>query len=534
MEEEYEKVVINDDVDYIRTDTSNDEVIVNNNNITEQTGSSSNNSNSSNKSSTENKKKNDATLGKEIGGLGGSQPFIQINGYTFSSRELIRMEIDNYTAVPKIELVVKLTHGVFISKHFPKDGDLISVFIRSYSEILKPISCDFLITKIQTSRSNDKEGSEITIFFDGILNVNYLYAEVCKGIKDKTSYEALLEIAKDLKLGFSSNDDSTNDKMNWICAYDTYKNWIENITIHSYKDDFSFYDYWIDYYYILNFVNLNKSYSVSDSEDAKLGIGQGIYQIDHNKDDNIESHAVAHHLTNSPGSEKTNYFYDSIEFINNSGEVNILNGYKRYLHIYDIAKRDLYKDKDKKHDIIFIDPMITNGSEKLKNVMKGRAGENIYMNTTKHKWQGIQYSTVSKNNVHDYWKISEFLNFQNTENLKKMMIKVRLPKANFNIYKGQRIPLSCVITKDVERGKVAGSYGKDNYKKLGVTLDRFLSSNNYVVVGVNLIYTQVDNGKKSDVYGDFSQEIILGRREWEIPTSVAFTDPANPYEAVTL
>ena len=47
------------------------------------------------------------------------------------------MEIDNYTAVPKIELVVKLTHGVFISKHFPKDGDLISVFIRSYSEIQK-------------------------------------------------------------------------------------------------------------------------------------------------------------------------------------------------------------------------------------------------------------------------------------------------------------------------------------------------------------------------------------------------------------
>jgi hypothetical protein len=202
-------------------------------------------------------------------------------------------------------------------------------------------------------------------------------------------------------LGFATNESNTNDVMTWINAYDTYKNWIDNIVMHSYKDDNSFYDIWVDYYYIMNFINMNTLYSVSDESDAILGLSTGSLQNDHNADDNVTHYKVSHHFTNAPGSEKTNYFYDSLEFINNSGDVNILNGYKRYLHFYDIARRESYRKIVPKHDIIYIDPLITTGSGATKNVMKGRPGENFYKDMVKHKWQGIQYSKAGKNNVHD-------------------------------------------------------------------------------------------------------------------------------------
>lgn len=460
-----------------------------------------------------------ATLGKGIGGLGGSQPVIMINDYVFSSREIVSMEISSTSFLPTISLVISLQTGIFISRHFPKDGDVVNVFIRSYNDVFKPIRNDYLITHVDTTASKDKEGSEITLFIDGILNINYLFAENCKAIKNKTSYEALLEISKDLKLGFASNETNTDDKMTWICPYDTYKNWIDNITIHAYKDNKSFFDSWVDLYYCFNFINMNTVYSVSDEAEAKDGIMSSVQQVDHNRDDNITSQKTVHHFSNAPAMDKTNYYYNSFEFINNSGEINILNGYKRYVHFYDVSKRDIYSGKKEKHDVIFVDPYSTDKVEEYKSMMKGRANEKYYQNTNKRKWQGVQYSNVEKHNVHAYWKYAEFINFQNLEFVDKMLLKITLPKPNYNVYRGQRLPLTCIITKDVERGKVAGSVGKDDYKALGLTVDRFLSANNYVVVGMKIIYSQVDDDKSHDVTGKIEQELYLSRREWEMPTS---------------
>lgn len=475
--------------------------------------------NSISDSTDSNREKNKpATLGKGIGGLGGSQPIIIINNYTFSSREIISMELSSTSFLPTISLTIKLETGIFISKHFPKDGDVVNVFIRSYNDVFKPIRNDYLITHIDTTGSKDKEGSQITLFIDGILNINYLFSEKCKSIKDKTSFEALLEISKDLKLGFASNETSTDDKMTWICPYDTYKNWIDNITMHAYKDNKSFFDSWVDFYYCFNFLNMNTVYSVSDAADSVDGVMSSVHQSDHNADDNITHQKTQHHFSNAPTMEKTNYYYNSFEFINNSGEINIMNGYKRYVHFYDVTRRDIYSGKKEKHDVLFIDPYSTDKVEEYKHMMKGRANENYYKETNKRKWQGLQYSNVGGHNVHAYWKYAEFVNFQNLEFVDKMLLKINLPKPNYNIYRGQRLPLTCIITQDVERGKIAGSVGKDDYKSLGMTVDRFLSANNYVIVGIKIIYTQIDDGNH-DVFGKIEQELYLSRREWEMPTS---------------
>lgn len=469
--------------------------------------------------STKKNNKKRASLGKLIGGLGGSQPIVKINNYIFSSKELSNFKISLNTFVPTIEVTVKLDSGKFMVKDFPKDGDLMSVYIRSYTEVFKPISNDYLITNVVTTRSGDKEGSNIIITFYGILNINYLYAESCRSIKDKTSFDALLEIASFLKLGFVSNIKSTNDKMNWLCTYYTNKKWIDDITIHAYKDDSCFFDSWVDYYYQLNFAELNRIYAVGDKVEPKDGLMFSTHQKDHNVDDSVSSYKTKNVLCNDFSYEKTNYYFNSMQLISRAGNINIFNGYKRYIHFYDVGMKDEYMSGTDKHSIIYVDPIVTKGTQSYKHIQKGRSGEDYYKDTNKHIWQGIQYSNAYGHNVHPYWKYAEYNNFQNLKNIDKLILKLYLPKCNFNLYKGQRISVVSMITRDPERIRVGG-HDVDDFKSHGFVIDRFISANNYVITGINIIYESVsdmDIESKGSTWGQFRQEVILSRREWELP-----------------
>lgn len=459
------------------------------------------------------------SLGKVIGGLGGTQPIIKINNYIFSSKEIKYFELNSGNFLPTMELTVTLGSGKFMVRDFPKDGDVASVFIRSYTDLYKPISNDYLITYVETTRSKDAEGSNLSLTIYGILNINYLFAEQCKAIKDKTSFDALLEIANQLQLGFVSNIKSTNDKMTWLCGYQTYKEWIDNIATHAYNDDKSFFDIWIDWYYQLNFAEMNRIYSVGDKEDSKDGLLMSSMQKDHNLDDNLSSYKTKNMLCNDPSYEKTNYYFDSMELINSSGNINIFNGYKRYVQFYDVGLKDDYQVKPEKHTQIYVDPLITEGSENFKHVQKGRAKEDYYKDTNKRVWQGIQYSNKFKHNVHPYWKLSEYINFQNLENTDKLILKLHLPKCNFNLYRGQRIAVTSIIAGDPERARVGG-HDTDGFKEHGAVVDRFISANNYVILGINIIYEMVSTKQKDSAgssWGTFRQELVLGRREWELP-----------------
>ena len=50
----------------------------------------------------------------------------------------------------------------------------------------------------------------------------------------------------------------TNDFQNWICCNDSIESFVNTVTSHSWKDGTSFYNTWIDFYYNLCYVNVNK------------------------------------------------------------------------------------------------------------------------------------------------------------------------------------------------------------------------------------------------------------------------------------
>ena len=96
---------------------------------------------------------------------------------------------------------------------------------------------------------------------------------------------------------------------------------------------------------------------------------------------------------------------------------------------------------------------------------------------------------------------------------------MHLPKCNFNFHRGQRIEVLSLITRDSERARVGG-HDTDNFKSHGFVTDRFISANNYVITGMRIIYEAAPSGQsesKGSTWGKFRQELILGRREWELP-----------------
>jgi len=486
----------------------------------------------------------DVSAGKVLGGRGGSKPWIFINDFPIDDKMLESVEIDLTDFYPTIFLEFSLKSGKFTTRQIPRDGDVVSVFIRSHTDILIPIEVHFLITKVETSKSKDPEGNEMTYYINGILNVPLLYAEDCFSIPNTTSIKALSAIAAKLKLGFATNEKETKDEQTWICAWETYKDFIKNITEHAWSGDNAFYDSWIDWYYKLNFSNMNKQMSAPDSSPAHLGLA--LYtkdDYDYKYTSDIIGQDIKHVLTNDPSAKDSNYYFSSIEILSNAGEINITNGYKRYVHFYEYAFRKAYQDssdpindniEDKvadMHSIIWVDPITTEGAEKSKRLQKGRPGEKFFENTIKRKWQGLQYFDPDKEyrNVHPYYRLAQFQNFQNNSDIKKLMVVCHLPECNFNFYRGQVVKVFYSITNDNERGKSSGNID-DKQTKTGRGIDRTLSGI-YTIYGIKIIY-QKDPKKKGNnrvnkPEGNFSQQLILGRREWPVSNAPDNADIAK-------
>ena len=178
--------------------------------------------------------------------IGDMIPEVVINGYNFNADEFVSIIIDETGFIPTVQLSIVLSNGIFTSNSFPTDGDVVSVYIRSKIKTYKPIRCDFEITGVNSSLSTDNSGDIISYTINGMLRVPYLTSEHCKAFKSKNTFDTLLDVSNELKLGFASNETTTNDVMTYICGFDTYGDFIRDTTLSAYKDEESFFGSFID------------------------------------------------------------------------------------------------------------------------------------------------------------------------------------------------------------------------------------------------------------------------------------------------
>ena len=443
---------------------------------------------------------------------GSSMPRVQINTAVLTAGELSFFSLKQSGFKPSLKLVVEDVDTRFGDIDFPKDGDVVSVFLRPEDvNNLAEIRIDFDILSIKFTPG---DGTPNTFVIEGTMKIPGLYAEDCEALAADSSFNHLNTIADNLGLGYASNDDTTDDVMTRIRPYDTNLKFIKDITLQSYKNDDSFWTSYIDPHYYLCFINVNKQFGDEDVfEDGILTMSTNPNKGSDTKGED-EGKGYLLVLTNEEQQSSTNMFIEKYGLINNAGNTWIANGYKRYCQYYDIPTKEWSE--------VFVDPLTTEGAEEESILLKGRADEDIYKSQVKYKYLGKQLGGASLEegyNMHENFMFSQILNYQNLEEINKMVLSVELSMANFNIYRFQRIPIilytnnESVKRLNEGRNKELGEEPGDD-EPSGIddattqSKNEFLSGY-YVVNDIEYIY----RGNGSPI----TQKLTCLRREWAIP-----------------
>jgi hypothetical protein len=458
--------------------------------------------------------------------FGDKSPFVLINGYSIT-RYLSYFDMDMNGFMPTIRFSFSALDPVFLSVSYPKDGDIVSVYIKSSVDVYKPLRMDFnvlsvsseLTSKFSTS-GTDSLGSGNNLMFNILAECRIpgIYTHRSKSFPNATSYDALLQVAQDLDLGFSVNDTAVTDKMTWICPNYSYYDFVREITDSSYKDDSSFFYSFIDCYYNLNFVNLGNQFGYEEdlakNPDIVMALPGG---SDVQKPDvtfagavNPETNQVKLIITNFYFGGTYPFSINGYTLISNTGQKSNKTGYFTKILFYDeAAEVDNLDEKVVSYDIESSTPESLQEGEILQ---KGRPAETIYLGERRVEWLGVlnEYSEGNPG-VHSNYLHAQFQNVMNMEDATKLTLRVELDSYYPGIYRGQVVPVEIfVYDSKGNRKSNSGTLENGSSHSDGANVrDNFLSGN-YVIVGMNVTYDDTRGMK---------QVLNLCRRTWKINTS---------------
>lgn len=486
-------------------------------------------------------KKSDDNAKFELQNMAGiSWPIICINDYFVQPEEIVNLEIDCTSFIPKISLELAPHTDELTSKNAPKDGDIISVFIRTTNDIITPLRCDFIITDNRITNGNFttryipqyKMKMVGKLFIPGIDKRHRSYANA------GTSKDTLKKMAKELGIGFATNDfDNTADKQLWLCPNTRLSDYINDIVEHSWKDEQSFFKSWIDIYYNLNFINVNKTLVSSDTDlDITAFTStrdiQALYPISTKTSD---TKAIPKMFINDSLLLNSPFYIISWEPSNKSSRITKYIGStiksNAFIHNQNIynSKGDPYLDID---NVQMYDP------KKLDShiILRGRtkynpdtaapndmARENLDYDEmyTHSKWAGIQY-TVSDADINDlnstnswsgnvnknYYRAVDH-NVINKKELDKLYIKLTVNGPCLQVLRGEKVPVIIFHNNIIEN---AVNENNDNNLPLNN-----MYSGMYFVDGYKILYQPNLDNKNQAGLSCFKTEFILKRREWPSP-----------------
>ncbi len=368
------------------------------------------------------------TLPSNSSRAGAWVPVVAVRSIMFSADEIRSMAVSFSSKVPRLTFTIRDVSQKF-TINFPLDGDVVSVYLRPPDkDNQRPVRMDFDILSVSSSPASQ------TYTFSCLLKVPGMFGEVCRSFDAATSFDHLKSVCADVGLGFASNVDSTSDSMRRICAYDTYETFIGETVRTAYKDDDSFFTWFIDQFYYLCLVNVNKQFSEEDStEDVNVSYSVPFAGVrsQGGAEDTVRGSLV---LTNKPEMEGTNTYIESYSLENASASVWINNGYKRQAQYYESGNQPGYVKS-------FVDPLTTPGTEGDRILLKGRRDEEVYKRTVKHVWLGKQRAQSDGGHVHDNYLYAALHNHQNMEEVGKTSLRVQLSGMNFYVGRWCRVPV---------------------------------------------------------------------------------------------
>jgi hypothetical protein len=444
---------------------------------------------------------------------GATSPFVKIAGQIV--RNIDTMVIDETQFIPRVMLTFTDGAGEFAGDYFPKVDLIMSLYLKVGTEKLKPVRCDFLITEVKSSPAKytgDRKGIGIgtTYLIKGELYVPGIYNNVSKSYAGMNSKETLKRICEDLNLGFAENESSPNDKMTWINTNHGAYQFIQNIAKHAYQDDDSFFSVFIDKYYFLNYVEVNRQLKVEEAPltflNAQNALMSGISQQVKNDaiKKQLEEQTIVNYLTTELDQSRGPNYITSLNLISDQGQIIKQQGYKKNIFYYDHLKATkVPKEKFKDFFMAPLKSIDRNQTHYLVPTETSLAENKI------KKWMNIDYG-----NNHPEWNAARLLNDHNLRELDKIKLRVTLNGINFQVVRGFAVPVYISVQ---EAEKIFKSTPNANDQKLKEkveapdlrkqTPDQQLSGY-YYVSGAKYHY---DAMHPNGLY----TELFLARREWK-------------------
>jgi hypothetical protein len=450
--------------------------------------------------------------------FGKVEPLIRINTEIIGGIRYFKLDLTGFK--PKLVFRFETSDERFISTSYPKDGDIVSIYIRPLGEMFKPIRMDFIINEVISPFNGGpytdytpSTGKFQSYTIMAEVRIPKLYKHICKSFNGNSS-DALLKIAEDLNLGYASNETKTKDLMNWLSPNLDYQTLIRDIVNNAWLGEEDYFDCWIDQYYNINLVNLKKQF---DDINPKLENMRVAYGADSFGDvfpggGAPETYEVEFPLilTNSTEFSKSPMFITDMSIEQNAGSINKDLGYFQKIQFYDSK---LVSDKPKNKFVEYDIESVTNknlGSRDTIN--KGRLGEDIYKDEIKKTYVG----TIYFDNVHENFQQASAQNILNRNDSYKIILKVKNRAWTPFLYRGQNLPVaifsegSSTDASSSTYNPVAGEKSTLSNSSDKRNINAFLSGN-YVVLGFNIEY---------DGEGIY-QSMVLGKKQWALNPGLA-------------
>jgi hypothetical protein len=425
--------------------------------------------------------------------VGQAYPYVLLNNMEVPSSLLNRLEIDCIGFMPKIFMTMSVMKGKvdFFKKTFPRAGDIISVFIRSPNDNIKPIRNDYQVVTVDYIGSNyHGDIGESFLRMTGRLYIPNMYNER-SFLYEGSSFDVLKNVAEELQIGFASNVDSTNDSMKWM-AMGNYETLINNVTKHAWNDEKSFFTSFIDFYYNLNLIDVNKQFTYAP--DGQPGVISDINVRVPSKEQTFEKELNVFSLTNDIKLMSFNNFISKFNIINNASLITYKEGVQKDFSMYDFPSKTLVLDT--------ISPLST--ADAPKNVTPIFLNLSTGLQQTR-VWLGLQYSSPI-GNVHKNYNFAEMVNTFNLMEIEKMMLEANLVNPNLFVHRGQRVPVLLFNYGDALDSLTTTDPKYRMTERTLSVLNTFLSDF-YYVKGHKIIYDPLQQA-------GFSQVIYLSKREW--------------------
>jgi len=430
--------------------------------------------------------------------VGQAYPYVVMNGKEIQRTMLNRLEIDCMGFLPKMVMTMTIAGAKadFFKNVFPRAGDVVSVFLRSPNDNIKPIRNDYQIVTVDYL-GGDYQGDigQSMVRITARLYIPNFYAQRTFSIEG-TSYDVLKKIAEELEIGFASNVDSTDDKMKWMTV-GNYENFINNVTDHIWQDENSFFTTFIDFYYNLNFININKQFTYAPDGQPGVISDLNVRVPSENRTYDLTMESFA--LTNDLATMSFNNFISKFNVINNASLITYKEGVQKDYTMYDFSSKTLIADA--------VTPLSTADAPQNITPIFLNIGTGTQPSRT---WLGIQYSSPI-GNVHKNYNFAAMLNTFNLMEIEKMMLEASLMNPNLFLHKGQRVPVLLFNYGDNLDLLTSTDPSYQMTQRTNSVLNSFLSDF-YYVKGYKIIHDPIQQI-------GFSQVVYLTKREWVTSTS---------------